>query len=101
MGLDVSRQRLRVMNRRSRGLDSDHITSLSYDATPVIAAHLHLLQGEELNQIARVLRQQQLSLTREVETRPWQAYHPAIQRAYESLLPHEELLKQYPTGRQS
>lgn len=90
-----------VDRRRSTALDTGHITSLGYDATPVIVANLDHLREPELSQVATVLHRQLRSLESDQARRGWQAFHPARWQAHRALLSKKELLERYPVGRSS
>jgi hypothetical protein len=85
--------------RRSPELDTDLITSLSYDATPVIASYLPQLKGAELDRIVSVLRTKRVTLERDLESRSWQSFHLARARGLSALAEHQELTDTQPGQR--
>lgn len=68
----------------SRQLDTHYLSTLSYDAVPVLVPALHQLPAEERAALCYALEQQMRSLT-DPRYQPWPAFHLGRQRAHHAL----------------
>ena len=82
-------------SRRSTALDSDYVTSLSEDATPILIAYFDQLQGAEREHIGGVLRARKDDLYQQLSSAQWPSYHWARKQALDALLTKQDALNQY------